>query len=325
MLTQPSPVQQSKIQLVRGIAILAVVLIHTLPVGMIQVFVRPFINFAVPCFLFLSGMLSNANRWHPWKRIKKILIPYVIWTLFYIFLKYFRTPEAIPLAWLKSLLKFNAAAIMYYVYVYCELTLLIPLLDRLARSRYRLLGLLITPLEILFLRLLPYVGLYQLPTILVRLRAVSCVGFISFFYLGYLIGNGYWECKLPAKRLVVLTVLAVLLQMAEGYGYYQISDKDPGTAMKLSAALTGCLCCLLLSRFIDDPTPVQNRFLKMLGDHSFGVFFAHLFVRWILRHIPGYNTYLPFPINGVLVLAITLALVLLGKKILGRYGKYLAL
>ena len=63
MLTQPTPVQQYKIQLVRGIAILAVVLIHSLPDGLIQVFVRPFINFAVPCFLFLSGMLSNAKRW----------------------------------------------------------------------------------------------------------------------------------------------------------------------------------------------------------------------------------------------------------------------
>ena len=325
MLTQPTSEQQYKIQLVRGIAIIAVVLIHSLPVAMIQVFVRPFINFAVPCFLFLSGMLSNADRWHPWKRIKKILIPYVLWTLLYTFLKQYRTLSALPLAYLKSLLKFNSAAIMYYVYVYCELTLLIPLLDRLAKSRYRLLGLLITPLEILFMRLLSFVGLYRLPHILVLIRSVSCVGFVSFFYLGYLIGNGYLKNTIPIRRLALLILLAILLQMAEGYGYYQISAKDAGTAMKLSAALTSCLCCLLLSRFINDPAPAQNRLFKLLGDNSFGIFFAHIFILRLIKHIPGYKTYLLFPINGVLVLAITLALVLLGKRILGRYGKYLAL
>ncbi len=325
MLTQPTPVQQYKIQLVRGLAILAVVLIHCVPAGIAQVFVRPFINFAVPCFLFLSGMLSNAQRWHPWKRIKKLLIPYGIWTLLYTILKLFRTPEAIPLAWLKSLVKFDAAAIMYYVYVYCELTLLIPLLDRLARSKFRLWGLLITPLEILFLRLLPFVGLYRLPGILVQLRDLSCVGFISFFYLGYLIGNGYWECRLSTKRLAVLTLIAILLQMAEGYGYYQISAEDPGTAMKLLAALTSSLCCLLLYRFLSEPKPVQNRFFKLLGDHSFGIFFAHLFLKRLIIHIPGYQSWLPFPLNAALILGVTLALVLLGKRILGPYGKYLAL
>ena len=89
--------------------------------------------------------------------------------------------------------------------------------------------------------------------------------------------------------------------------------------------LTSSSCCLLLYRFIDDPTPVQNRLLKLLEDYSFGIFFSHLVIKWFIKHIPGYETYLPFPINGLLILGLTLALVLLGKRILGRYGKYLAL
>lgn len=324
MLSKPTPVQQNKIQLVRGIAIIAVVLIHSLPDGLIQVFVRPFINFAVPCFLFLSGLLSHADHWHPWKRIKKILIPYVIWTLFYTVLNHFRTPEEIPLAWLKSLLRGNAASIMYYVFVYCELTLLIPPMDRLAKSRYRLLGLLITPLEILFMRFLPFVGLYQLPRVLSLLCSISCIGFVSFFYLGYLIGNEYWECKLSSSRLAVFILLAILLQMAEGYGYYLISHHNPGTAMKLVTALTSCLCCLLLYRFIDNPKPVSSRVLKLVGDHSFGIFFAHLFIKRLITHIPGYRTHLIFPLNAALILGITLALVMIGKRIFGQYAKYLA-
>ena len=44
-----------KIQILRAIAIIGVVLIHTCPSGKWQIFVRPFINFAVPIFIFLSG------------------------------------------------------------------------------------------------------------------------------------------------------------------------------------------------------------------------------------------------------------------------------
>lgn len=72
------------IQLVRGIAIIAVVMIHTAPAGITQVFCRPFLNIGVASFLFLSGLLSQANNWHPWKRIKKVAIPYVIWSLIYV-------------------------------------------------------------------------------------------------------------------------------------------------------------------------------------------------------------------------------------------------
>lgn len=41
-----------KIQILRGGAIIAVVLIHNTPVGILQVLCRPFFNFAVGLFLF---------------------------------------------------------------------------------------------------------------------------------------------------------------------------------------------------------------------------------------------------------------------------------
>ncbi|WP_031472640.1 acyltransferase family protein [[Clostridium] aminophilum] len=67
-----------KIQVLRGLAIFAVVLIHNSPAGIDQAWIRPLLNFSVGTFLFLSGMLSNADRWNPMKRIKKVAIPYVI-------------------------------------------------------------------------------------------------------------------------------------------------------------------------------------------------------------------------------------------------------
>lgn len=138
--------QGVKIQILRGLAIVAVVCIHSLPYGLVQVFIRPFINFCVGLFLFLSGMLTNADNCHTVKRLKKILIPYVIWTFIYTLFSSYEAPAQIPFVFLKSLITADSSSVMYYVFVYCELTLLVPLIDKLAKSRYRYLGF-VTPLR----------------------------------------------------------------------------------------------------------------------------------------------------------------------------------
>ena len=46
----------------RGMAIIAVVMIHTTPAGQWQIFCKPFINFAVAAFVFLSGYLTKTDN-----------------------------------------------------------------------------------------------------------------------------------------------------------------------------------------------------------------------------------------------------------------------
>ena len=61
--------QSYNIQIARGIAIFAVVSIHHVP-GTGVFIARPFLNFAVGLFLFLSGMLSDPEKLHTGKRIQ---------------------------------------------------------------------------------------------------------------------------------------------------------------------------------------------------------------------------------------------------------------
>lgn len=63
--------QSNTIQLFRGLSIIAVVFIHNTPSGITQVFVRPFLNFSVGLFLFLSGFLTDPNKISIKKRLKK--------------------------------------------------------------------------------------------------------------------------------------------------------------------------------------------------------------------------------------------------------------
>ena len=57
-----SKIKNPKIQIIRALAIIAVVMIHTCQNGIMQVYTRPFINFAVATFLFLSGYLTDISN-----------------------------------------------------------------------------------------------------------------------------------------------------------------------------------------------------------------------------------------------------------------------
>ena len=168
-----------KVQIIRGLAILAVVFIHNTPGGKWSVVCRPFLNFSVGMFLFLSGILSSAQRWNPKKRIVKVIIPYILWTLIYVALYNLRTPKTIPRTFFVALIKGDAAAMMYYVFVYCEFTLLIPTIDKLARSKYKYVGFIITPAEIILMRLGPMLIGYQISGTLKAVMHVSCLDGIS--------------------------------------------------------------------------------------------------------------------------------------------------
>ena len=192
-----------KIQIFRGLAIIAVVCIHNTPLGMAQVLYRPFLNFSVAMFLFLSGMLSNAQKWNPLRRIKKIAIPYVIWTAIYTIMAGNYHFSELPLLYIKNLLTGRAAAIMYYVFIYCEFTLLIPLIDRLAKFKYKYFGFVFAPLEIVLVRLIPILMGYQLSQGFAIIVQISCLGWFTYFYLGYLIGNGFLICdEFTVKKLI---------------------------------------------------------------------------------------------------------------------------
>lgn len=192
-----------KIQVLRGLAIIAVVFIHNTPDGLAQVLCRPFLNFSVGLFLFLSGMLSDVSKWNPKKRIVKVLIPYAIWTLIYVILSNVNTLSAIPMSYVINLLTGKGAAIMYYIFIYCEFTLLIPIIDKLARSRYKWIGFVIAPAEIVIMRSIPLVFGIEIPILLSTIRSISCLGWFTYFYLGYLLGNNMIQLKISMQKLII--------------------------------------------------------------------------------------------------------------------------
>ncbi len=314
----------AKIQVLRGLAIIAVGLIHNTPQGLAQVWGRPLLNFSVGLFLFISGMLSSSDRWNPKKRIIKIIIPYCIWTLIYVVISHYDNITSIPLEFLKGLIFANSAAVMYYVFVYCELTMLIPLIDRLSRSQYKWLGLVISPLEMVIMRLIPTILGIGVNKHIALIMHISCVGWFTYFYLGYLLGNNLLRLEISSGKLAILWIGSLVLQVFEGYFFWKMGDGNCGTQLKVSALITGVLFAMMAYRYIFSDKLPTVKFLLLLGDKSFGIFFSHLAVMSVLRKIPYYDK-LIYPINACFTIVLSFLCVVIGGKILGKKAKYLAL
>lgn len=316
-----------KIQLLRGCSIIAVVLIHNTPSGQAQIWVRPFINFAVGLFLFLSGMLSSNDKWNPQKRILKVLFPYVIWSLVYVIMCYYKTPSQIPIRLLDNLVSGNAAAIMYYVFVYCEFSLLIPLVDKLAKSRLKYLGFIVAPTEIIIMRLIPIITGCDLSKYVYVgfIRHISCLGWFTYFYLGYLIGNDLLKVKISKYKLLMVLMGSIALQMLEGYWYYVLGESNCGTQLKISALITGSVFVVLSFLFIVSKRKYNLKPLYIIGNYSFGIYFSHLAIMEVINRIPHYSEYVPFPVNAIIVVFLSLLFSFVGRRILKKFAKYLAL
>lgn len=320
--------KSEKIQFLRGISIFAVVCVHCIPEGSIQIYCRPFINFCVAMFLFLSGLLSKIEKWNPKKRIYKVLIPYSIWTLIYVILINYDNMRNIPVEFFKKLILGNAVSPLYFILVYCQFTLLIPIIDKLAKSRYKYWGFIVTPLEILFMRLIPLIINYEFNFIIKSIMSISCLGWFTFFYLGYLLGNDIIKININTKKLLVYLIISIVLQMMEGYYYLYKNYTNCGTQLKFSAVLTNVLIVIWAFNFINLDVRVNKdyfKIIKLLGDNSFGIYFLHMAILKVLNKIPYYADYIFFPVNAIITLIITIICVLIGKKILGKYSKYLAL
>lgn len=207
---------------------------------------------------------------------------------------------------------------LYFIFVYCELTLLLPLISKLAYSKYKYLGFAITPLEIVLVRLLPLIFDIQLNKYFILLMRISFVPWFIFYYLGYLIGNRIISLNIKSSNLIIILVITLAIQVAESYLYYCLGDSNPGTQLKLSTIISNIIIILLVNKFISSNSNVKLKWFVICGDYSFGIFFIHCLIISLLSKIPYYDSFMIFPLNAFIVLIISLLVVFAGNKLLGK-------
>lgn len=320
--------RNNMIQIFRALSILAVVMIHTTPNEEYQVLYRPFINFSVAAFLFLSGYLTKIenNNWYAFrkKRITRVIIPYVIWTIIYS-LQYLNSGFFTTVT-IKNLLTAQAAATMYYIFVYIQFVLLTPLLGLLAKSRYRHLGWLIAPISILIFKYCPLLIGTNTNTYIQLFWCDTCFVWFTYYYLGLLLGNKIIRASYSLKGLLVLYAVSIILQIAEGAYWLSLGELNCGTQIKLSALITSTIFLLIIYTVLSRPNiNIKNKLLRLFGDYSFGIYLCHIMFIAILHKSSFYNA-LPYPLTSAVVAIISLGACYIFNKICGeRVSKWLGL
>ena len=65
-------------------------------------------------------------------------------------------------------------------------------------------------------------------------------------------------------------------------------------------------------------SPILKKFLKVLGDNSFGIYLSHmLIIRILNKLVPMANI---FPINAIFVIMISTVCVMMAHRILGKHA-----
>lgn len=307
-----------KIQLIRAGCIICVILGHTVD-GMSALIIRPVLNYCVAMFIFLSGYLTkmeipNLKDFY-FKRISKVAIPYVIWTVIYSLLFW----EGIR-NFIIDLVCGKAGIQFYYIFVYIQLVLLTPLVIKLLKSKYNWVGFIITPVFIIIARYICYFNGFEAVE---PFKKTIFLNWFTYYYIGMAIKNKVINYRISEKKTILLYVITLLCCSAEGFAWYYLDNnfEMAVTQMKLSSIAVSIAAAFLGYVFItSDKITIKDtkftRFLLMLGDSTFGIYFNHYAIIKLLNMIPGYSSLMVFPLNSIVTFIISFGLILICQKFL---------
>jgi len=294
------------IDCIRGIAILAVILIHTttrtLEAGGFDIVGFPFTlflnqiaRFAVPIFFIISGFvleISSGEEMSYWsyvkRRFSKIFIPYVFWSLIYYYLVYNNNHDSLFEVFLTG----NASYQLYFIPALLVFYLTFPLLHKLFEKIKSSVLLIVTSLTGLILLCVNYyIKFFDLgESINVMILAYT------FFILGIVAAkNKNWIDSFVNKFKLFIAVPAGLTGLYvfwEGRSRYLLTDNYLSyySSWRPSIFVYSILIGLTFY-YIFEHTRLKDSFISRFSKHSFFVFFIHVAVLEVFWKYVGNNIF----------------------------------
>ena len=290
----------------RGVAILAVLLIHTttrtLEASNFNItgfswtlFLNQVARFAVPFFILLSGFVLEMS-FDPnmsyisflKKRLSKILIPYIFWSVIYYFLIYNQNHEN----FIRVILTGNASYQLYFIPTLCVFYLLFPLLHKAYKIFFNKFVLLfLTILEIWLLYQDYFVKAFKLDDPI----HIAILSYI-FFVIGIVAAknkdkitafvNKWKYLILPATTVAGIYIFwegrMRFLSTGNYLAYY--------SSWRPSIFIYTILISLSLY-YLFEYTKLKESFVYRFSKHSFFVFFVHVIILEILWKFVGVKVF----------------------------------
>ena len=321
--------RDSYYDVLRGIALICVIAIHTYTPSSIDIFsislmFRNICNSAVPIFIAVGGYFYflKKNNVKPnyknnlLKQFKFVYIPTLIWSLPYFYLTYIDQHDLSfgTLATLLFSLIACGYSIYYFVAVIFQCYILAPLFEPNKKNLCISLGVTILCVG-LSTFCVSVVGL-NIPLII---YAGPCVVWIAFWMLGAYCAQHELKINLPAS----ISVLLIMLFVSQIETCWLYPFNGFGLGIKPSShAFSICLIFILFSSNIkhlfsfDHPI---NKALAYIGRRSFGIYLIHLYVfRLSYRFMQNI-----WPVNIILLLFLSLLIVAASRFLLKDHSKYI--
>ena len=286
---------------VKGICIIAVVVIHILaPLTAAPSFSMEWLNgtllsqpvdFAVPIFLAISGYFvshqrsDHATNFYS-KRLKRLIFPYVVWTVIYTVL--FAPSKLLSPVYLASAIASGTGiGIGYFVIVLLQFTLLTPVLAYIRTERQHFIIMMVSACFGLVwsyaVRFVPQFG--SLGTF--PYDALPFFVWCPFYQLGLFLRRfpsraealGGWKALLSGLLLLLL-----LLSIVEAWAFGASVHPDFGASqLKLSTfAFSTVLFLLLVALSNSSPSLFGVSALAWLGRNSFPIYLSHMLMLRVL-------------------------------------------
>lgn len=209
------PPRDNYMQAVRGLCIIAVVMIHIPPVSGVNIS-QQVINFAVAVFFFISGYFVKTETFSLKKRTLRTWLPYCLWTIFALLvygisLRFlggrkidFDTYEIIKIIFFGG-----AAPQLYFLSVLLQLTLLTPFLIKLIQQDNRVVDFVcwaVTPVYVAIMYLYDYITGSRFP-----LYCALFPAWFGFYYAGMVVRERNITLRVSNVTLVALLLLTLYL------------------------------------------------------------------------------------------------------------------
>lgn len=334
-----------EIQVLRGLAIIAVVVIHV--AGIVtagnmndypSIVANLLSRFSVPLFLFISGLVLTYNyadkridyRKFYKKRLVDVGIPFLLWSILGMAIAFQGGYLNAENVFYSLIGKGNPLYQLYYIPLLFQMYFLFPLIAPWVKKKAFFYTVLVVTLFILSIyqfgqlnygatALMQKAGFYA--PVLFIVQAVYFVG-------GCLAGTHFEKLKniVQSKSMAfwsLIFLVTFFIQFMDFY-YSYLQTKNSGFAMSFyrpSVILFSFASFCFLFKLVG-LTEKANGILKIIGNYSFGIYLSHVLVIMILTRISlSFFTSLLWPITSIIVI---IASVMISKFVnLSKFGRFI--
>lgn len=262
-------------------------------------------RWCVPLFVMISGALMLSQPQTDIitffkKRASKVLIPFFVWSIFYLFFRIYILHEQLTTAsTITDILVNGTYAHLWFFYMIIGLYLVTPILRTyVSHASKRNIEYFII-LWFLSVNLLKAIEIITNITVSINISPVT--GFVGYFILGYYLTTYKLHVTKPMILLLVLTCLFTIF----GTQYLSLLKGDFVSYLyeylSFNTIIISFILFVIVQNVFDSKEP--SHFINLVSKTSFGIYLIHMiFIYWFGRL--GLNGFTFNPVVGILLTSV---------------------